>query len=909
MTVQRKWLKMAMAAAAALLVAQVSVGALARTQLGRLYLRARLERAFGRPVEVRAFDAQVFPSLRLDAAGISVAEDPAFGNEYFLRAEKLTAGLRWLGLLRGHFEFGTLSLSRPSLILVRSGQGRWNLEDWLPLPKSGETSSARIYGPPTPPSAANRLQKIEFDDGRVNFKDGQDKQPFAFINVSGSVEQIATGRWQLQLAAQPWRSGVALQSAGTLRVRGDIAGTSSRLQPASFHVHWAAVSLADLLRLLRGQDYGVRGAFTLDAAAQSGGQPAGGHTNKIEIAAANTLPVPIATDAPFDWTFALDARASGLHRWDLTERADDPALDVKLAGRWNTASRTLDATELLLDAPHSNLRGSLHLASTAPALQIDSAGIQAADLLAWWRAFEPAVDDAVKIDQFFTGSASVRGWPPQLNQLAFSSAGGRLTIPGVAETIWIGPVQGGGDRDKLSMDPVRLQIGGARAPQPPARRRPAAPLRDAADLSASQDFVRRQGGLVIEGQVEKLATILRLAAALGRSINHGWELDGRAQGSFAWDWNQPPAARWNGKLALSKSRLAVAGLNQPLQIADAALIWDQGRRTALLGAVGGFGTTWTGAIKESKSTGDAENPRWIFDLHGERLDAAEIDRWVGPRARPNWLLRLLTSLSGGGSPNASSQETAVSFNNAVQATSANELLRRVDAEGNLSVNELIAEKLLLHEVQVTGSLRALRLELSDISAQWAGGKVRGTFSAKFAPRPLYDFTAQLDGIDLARLPVTPVVAEQWSGLANGSLRLTTAGVGREELLLNLEGQGKVALRDVELLGWDLSASVADGAARAGVSRWTAGNGTFALRNKKVALENLRLDNGKELTLVNGMVDFSRTADLSIKTADGDKRASRVSFSERTLRIVGPLSMPSVTVEGMLARTAPSGSTP
>lgn len=908
MTVQRKWLKMAMAAAAALLVAQVSVGALARTQLGRLYLRARLERAFGRPVEVRAFDAQVFPSLRLDAAGISVAEDPAFGNEYFLRAEKLTAGLRWLGLLRGHFEFGTLSLSRPSLILVRSAQGRWNLENWLPSSKSSETGSAPIYGPPTPPSAANRLQKIEFDDGRVNFKDGQDKQPFAFINVSGSVEQIATGRWQLQLAAQPWRSGVALQSAGTLSVRGDIAGTSSRLQPAFFQVHWTAVSLADLLRLLRGQDYGVRGAFTLDASAQSGGQSADGHTNRNAVASANALPLPSA-DA-FDWTFALDARASGLHRWDLTERADNPALGLKVTGRWNAASRTLDATELLLDAPHSNLRGSLHLASASPSLEIDSAGIQAVDLLAWWRAFEPAVDDAVKVDQFFTGSASVRGWPPHVNQLAFSSAGGRLTIPGVAETIWIGAVQGGGDRDKLSIDPVRLQIGGARAPQPSAKRRPSAPLRDAADLSASEDFVRRQGGLVIEGQVEKVATILHLAAALGRPINHGWELDGRAQGSFEWDWNQPPAARWSGKLALSKSRLAVAGLNQPLQFADAALIWDQGRRTALLGTVEGFGTTWTGAIKESKSAGDAENPRWIFDLHGERLDAAEIDRWVGPRARPNWLQRLLTSLSGGASPSASPQETAVaSFNNAAQATSASELLRRVDAEGNLTVNELIAEKLQLHEVHVAGSLRALHLELSDISAQWAGGKVRGTLSAKFAPRPLYDFTAQLDGIDLARLPVTPVVAEQWSGLANGSLRLTTAGVGREELLQNLEGQGKVAFRDVELLGWDLSASVADGAARAGVSRWTTGNGTFALRNKKVALENLRLDNGNELTLVNGMVDFSRTADLSIKTADGDKRASRVSFSERTLRIVGPLSTPSVTVEGMLARTAPGSSTP
>jgi len=72
---------------------------------------------------------------------------------------------------------------------------------------------------------------------------------------------------------------------------------------------------------------------------------------------------------------------------------------------------------------------------------------------------------------------------------------------------------------------------------------------------------------------------------------------------------------------------------------------------------------------------------------------------------------------------------------------------------------------------------------------------------------------------------------------------------------------------------------------------------------------LRLDDGKQLTLVNGMVDFSRIADLSIKTADGDRRASRVPFSERTLKITGPLNTPSVTVEGAMTRTAASTATP
>src|SRR5882762_10626312 len=99
-----------------------------------------------------------------------------------------------------------------------------------------------------PPPSRPSSNSIFFQpiDGRINFKTGDDKLPFAFTNVSGSVEQISLGRWQLQLEAQPWRSGVSLQSAGTIRVLGDVAGTSTRLQPAQITLHWSDASLADV---------------------------------------------------------------------------------------------------------------------------------------------------------------------------------------------------------------------------------------------------------------------------------------------------------------------------------------------------------------------------------------------------------------------------------------------------------------------------------------------------------------------------------------------------------------------------------------------------------------------------------------------------------------------------------------
>src|SRR5213078_1357008 len=267
--------------------------------------------------------------------------------EYFLRAEHLSAGLRWRGLLGGHFEFGTMSLNQPSLILVRNSEGRWNLERWLPPAKANPAQSGRVYGPPSPVAPVNRLEKIEFDEGRINFKTGDDKLPFAFTGVSGSFEQVSPGRWQLQLEAQPWRSGVLLQSTGTIRVRGDLAGTSARLQPAQITVHWSEGSLADVFRLLHGQDYGVRGLFTLDGTAKSDG---------------------VAHDVSGDWTYSVQAHARQIHRWDLTERADNPALNVSLNGHWNAEVGSLFADQFVVEGLRSNLRGEFRYVSENPAL-------------------------------------------------------------------------------------------------------------------------------------------------------------------------------------------------------------------------------------------------------------------------------------------------------------------------------------------------------------------------------------------------------------------------------------------------------------------------------------------------------------------------------------------------------------
>jgi hypothetical protein len=871
MKIPRKWWKLALTMVALLVAMQIGVSLLVRTRRMHAYLTTQLERAFGRPVEVGQFAVQMLPAPRLDAERVSVGEDPGFGNEYFLRADNLSAGLRWSGLLRGHFEFGTLSLSRPSLILVRNNQGRWNLERWLPPAKAAAGATARVYGPPSAIAPVNRLLKIDFDEGRVNFKNMDDKLPFALTGVSGSVDQVAPGRWQLRLEAQPWRSGVVLQSAGTVRVQGDVAGTSARLQPAQITVHWEEVSLADLFRLLRGRDYGMRGVFTLDGSLKSGPSDS----------------LSTAETAPGEWIFSAVARAAQIHRWDLIERSDNPRLRLGVKGHWNVAAGIVRADEVTIEGPRSNLRGGAkYVSGPAPGFEVhlDSSGIQAADLLAWYRAFHPGVDDGISAEQFFTGAMALRGWPLQIDEAAFSSNGGVVKLPGLKVPVRIGPVRIGRERNLLVSEPVRIALGGAaRDVFAPKRRRMATLMENAADLTFSEDLSTQIGNISIEGHVQKVEDVLKAAAAFGRPVNHGWELTGEALAVTRWEWQPSLRGQWNGRILFNKAKLAVAGLNQPLAVQESTLNWKDGLHSVDVSKVEGFGGTWSGSITEKLITDGEDRPKWKFSLTTDRVNAAELDRWVGPRARPNWLQRLLSSILGGSAP----------------TPAASELVRQMNAEGEINIGELTVEKLKLANVHAEGALHDLQLEVREADAQWAGGTVHAQVHAKFAPLPKYDVTAELDRVNLAEIPAPGRFTERLAGLASGTVHIETEGVGRDELLQKLAGGGEVQFKKVEFRGWDVSASVADGAPHTGTSRWTSGEGTFTMRNRGVTVEKLTLDAGAEKTSLQGTVNFARDADLTIETLSAGKRRGRaigINEAGHVLKISGPLDGPRVSVE-------------
>lgn len=877
---QNSW-KITLWVTALLVAAQIAASISVHTPRVRNYLIARLEDAFGRPVQVKNFNIEILPSPRIYASGVTVGEDPAFGYEYFLRAEQLTAGLRWSGFLRGRFEFGTLSLGQPSLTLVRNSEGRWNLEDWLPPAKRPGAVTSPVYGPSRAPTIANRLEKIEIDDGRINFKKTDIKQPFALISVSGSVEQISPGRWKLELEAQPWRSGVTLQSAGTIQVRGDIAGTSARLQPATFGVRWNKVSLADLFRLLHGKDYGVRGTFELEATAKSGAPP--DTTDTANMDSSNDSFVG------GDWSYSLKASAAQIHRWDLTERSDNPGLTANVQGRCNVALKKLTAETMSIETPLSNLHGTAELRGAAnPFTQIkfESVGIQAADVLAWYRAFHPDVADAIYADQFFAGSLQLQAWPIELQEISLSSLGGAVKFRGSEDALRIGPFHATLIRNRLVMDPIHVVLVSNSLPGPTTAIGRVTKLRASdessgeASITLVHDFASHVGSIGVQGHLDNTEKFLKIAAASGHTVNHGWDLTGPARVDTRRQWTSASFGTWSGAAEVTDAQLAAAGLNQPVQLQKARLEWKNGNRAAQIGQVQGFGANWSGNITEVSSPDPERQGSWNVQLHADHLDATELDRWVGPRARPGWVQRLLPSL----------------FSGKAQPVPPSELVRRLNVVGNVQVDEFTIEKLKLQQLRLQGSLHDLQLNVTDGRAQWAGGSVRATMLAKFRPRPSYDVHAQLDGVNLSQMPIDASLADRLAGFASGTVHLKTTGVGRDELLQKLTGAGKIRLDNLEFRGWDVNASVVDGEAHPGISNWPSGVGTFTVRDRNVFLEDVRLDGGTQFTLIDGTVSFGREADLAVETSTGRRTIRNTVGPGQVLKIVGPLDGPRVTRE-------------
>ncbi len=231
----------------------------------RQRIASNIGASLGRPVHFKSVTLSMFPMPGFTLEDFVVEEDPAFGSEPVLQADEVHATVRLSSLWGRRVEFSTISLTDPSVNLVHTADGFWNLQGVL-------LQASRIQAAPTDQRRAGpapRFPYIEATGARLNLKLGEEKTPYSLTEADFALWLPEPNQWHFRLEARPVRTDIAPADAGILRLEGTLGNGDARAAtlagvPIDLHGNWQDAQLAGLSRLLLGSDAGLRGTLNLD---------------------------------------------------------------------------------------------------------------------------------------------------------------------------------------------------------------------------------------------------------------------------------------------------------------------------------------------------------------------------------------------------------------------------------------------------------------------------------------------------------------------------------------------------------------------------------------------------------------------------------------------------------------------
>ncbi len=289
-----------------------------------------ISEGIGRPVQIGAVSFRLFPQPAFVLRDVSVAEDPAFGAEPMMTAATVTATLRVSSLWHARFEVATLSLENPSLNLTHNAAGQWDFDSVL-----RRTATPRMSGLEGKKhiSRMERFPYVEASGARINFKFGDEKQPFSLMDADLALWKESSGPWHLRLKAQPVRTDLDLTDTGELRAEAVLRyAPSSDQRPITAHAEWSKAPLGEISRLLLGHDTGWRGTV-----------------NMVADVNGNLAAVDLATDT----------RVEGFRRVEFVP-ADNMNGEMQCGAHYERATAQLSS--IACNAPLNS--GNLHLAGS-----------------------------------------------------------------------------------------------------------------------------------------------------------------------------------------------------------------------------------------------------------------------------------------------------------------------------------------------------------------------------------------------------------------------------------------------------------------------------------------------------------------------------------------------------------------
>ena len=786
---------------------------LIRPGAGRLRTRivTAIGLALGRQVDVSAVHIRVLPHPGFDLENFVVHDDPAFSAEPVIRSQQVTAELRISSLLRGRLEIARLSLSEPSLNLVRDREGRWNLENLL-------ERAAQIPVAPTQKATTEArpgFPYIEADNGRINLKLQQEKKPYALTDADFAFWQESENVWGMRLKAQPVRMDFNLSDTGTVNVNGSWQrAVTLRQTPLQFTMEWTGAQLGQVSKLVSGKDKGWRGTVKLSA----------------------TL-----SGTPADLKVETDTSVQDFRRYDILGGGA-----LRLAAQCSSHYSSVDHTlsDLACRAPVGDGTLSVNgtIASVLSASTYDLAlvakELPVQSLIALARHAKKDIPDDLVASGKLNGSVKV-----QRTDAGYAEWDGS----GESLNVRIGSKL---NKTEMTLDRIPFQVSQNTAQGRRNGRRTFVPAEPRVDIGPFNLALGRVPPAVVRGSISRsgysllvtgdaqLQRLLQTARTTGfRAPQLTADGVARVDLQIAGGWPGFTAPQVTGKMQLQSVRAEVRGLNAPVEIAFANVLLAQGNVQVQNFSASLSGSRWRGSLLLPRHCALPDGCPVGFDLHANQIDTDELNQWLNPHPRKQPWYRFLST----------SARTAAPY------------LLTLRAAGKLNVDRLAIQNLVATRVSARVELERGRLHLSDLRGDLLGGKHLGDWQADFTVKPPeYGGSGTLQGIDLQQL--AQAMHDGWvTGSAMASYRASTSGVDGAELISSAKANLKVEVRD----GLLPHIVLAEGNEPLHIRRLVA---NLVLRDGRFEIQQGKLETPGGIYQLSGTASLTRTLDLTLVRA-------------------------------------------
>jgi hypothetical protein len=319
-----------------------------------------------------------------------------------------------------------------------------------------------------------------------------------------------------------------------------------------------------------------------------------------------------------------------------------------------------------------------------------------------------------------------------------------------------------------------------------------------------------------------------------------------------------------------------------LRMAKAHLEFAPLQRTLTLTAAEAFGAVWHGSIARKYS-----DKLWAFDLAVDRLEAADLDRWLGPRARPGFIARF-TGL------NSDAPATPL----------ADAVVTRLSARGRLRAGLIEIPPMRIEQFDGDAELAGRTIRIRKAQANFFGGKISGSFDAQLVPDPSYEFQGRFDRVDLVQLgQAVPFLNDRIGGSSSATLTLSAHGIGRQDLIGSMQGQGTLNGRNVELHGSGLSAMFPGDNPDTASDLFASVQGTYRIQGNEIDLANFVMDNSRGRLEAEGRIDFSHALNIRVIPSIFQAATAPASASPPTFLLSGTIENPKLVLPSTVPKPA------